>query len=63
MFEPKIKIDRALYNQARIIADAAGYSSVDEFLIHIIEREVAKFEDSDSQEEIKKRMQGLGYIS
>ena len=42
----------------------AGYSSPEEFVHHVLEREIAKFEqDGDSEEEIRKRMQGLGYIS
>jgi hypothetical protein len=30
---------------------------------HALENELAKLEDADSEEEIKKRLQGLGYIS
>ena len=38
-------------------------SSVDEFVTHVIEKELAKFEGSDSEEDIKKKLKGLGYIS
>ena len=42
----------------------AGYSSPEEFVHHVLEREIAKFEKGGaSEEEIRKRMQGLGYIS
>jgi len=42
----------------------AGYSSPEEFVHHVLEREIAKFDkDGESAEEIRKRMQGLGYIS
>jgi hypothetical protein len=44
-------------------ADLAGYSSVDEFVTHALEKEIAHLEDADSPEEIKKRLKGLGYIS
>ena len=44
-------------------ADLAGYSSVDEFVTHVLEKELAKLEGSDSEEEIKKKLKGLGYIS
>lgn len=60
---PKIKIDKNLYERVKKIAELAGYSSVDEFIIHALEKELAKLEGADSDEEIKKRLQGLGYIS
>ena len=39
------------------------YSSVEAFVAHALEKEVARFADADSEEEIKKRLKGLGYIS
>jgi hypothetical protein len=63
MFEPKIKLDKALMARVKRFADLAGYSSADEFVIHVIEKELAKFEGSDSEEDIKKKLKGLGYIS
>jgi len=44
-------------------AKIAGYSSVEEFVTHALEKEVAKLEDAGSEEEIKERLKGLGYIS
>lgn len=63
MFGSKVKIDKALLEKARRYAELAGYSSVDEFVAHALEKELAKLEDADSDEEIKKRLKGLGYIS
>jgi len=63
MFGPKVKIDQALLDRAKVYAQMAGYSSVDEFVEHLLAREIAKLEESDSEEEIKKKLQGLGYIS
>lgn len=60
---PKIKLDKDLYERVRKFAEIAGYSSVDEFIIHALEKELSKLEGADSEEEIKKRLQGLGYIS
>jgi hypothetical protein len=40
-----------------------GYSSVEEFITHALEKELAVLEEADSEEEIRKRLQGLGYIS
>lgn len=63
MFGPKIKIDKELYRKVKMFAEMAGYSSVDEFVAHALEKEVAQLEDADSEEEIKKKLKGLGYIS
>ena len=63
MFGFGLKIDKALIARAKRVADLGGYSSVDEFVTHVLERELAKIEGSDSEEEIKKKMKGLGYIS
>jgi len=59
----KVKIDKALLDKITKYAEMSGYSSVDEFITHCLEKEVAKIEDADSEEEIKKKLKGLGYIS
>jgi len=63
MFGSKIKIDKELLNKVKHYSELAGYSSVDEFITHALEREIERLEESDSEEEIKKKLQGLGYIS
>lgn len=63
MFGSKVKIDKTVLEKASRYAQIAGYASVEEFINHIVEKEIAKFEDADSEEEIKKRLKGLGYIS
>lgn len=62
MFEPKVKIERNLYETLKRAAQVAGYSSVDEFIIHILEKTAAEVEQAQSEEEVRKRLQGLGYI-
>ncbi len=64
MFGPKIKIDRELYGKLKEIAGQRGYSSVDEFVTHILEREVSKGSGGvkGDEEEIKKKLEGLGYM-
>lgn len=57
-----IKLDKSLYERVKRCADAAGYSSPQEFVEHVIERELAQIEDGASDEEITKRLRGLGYI-
>jgi hypothetical protein len=54
---------RKLYRKVKMYTEIAGYSSVDEFVSHALEKEIAQFEDAGSEEEIKKRLKGLGYIS
>jgi metal-responsive CopG/Arc/MetJ family transcriptional regulator len=59
----KIKLDRDLLARVKRYADLAGYSSVEEFIRHALEKELAKLEGADSEEEIQRRLKGLGYIS
>jgi metal-responsive CopG/Arc/MetJ family transcriptional regulator len=59
----KIKLEKGLVDRVRRLAELAGYSSPEEFITHALEKELAKLEDADSEEEIKKRLKGLGYIS
>lgn len=63
MFGTRIRIDPALLEKARRHASAAGYSSVEEFVHHALEKEIARLEGPDSEEAIRKRLQGLGYLS
>lgn len=63
----KIKIEGELLDKAKQCADAAGYESIDEFVIHMLEKEVKKILTPEegrapSKDLIKKRLQGLGYI-
>jgi hypothetical protein len=59
----KIKLDRDLLVRVKKYSDIAGYSSPEEFITHALEKELVKLEDAGSEEEIKKRLKGLGYIS
>lgn len=60
----RIKLDKELIARIKKVADIAGYSSPEEFISHALEKELAKIEEGGaSEEEIKKRLKGLGYIS
>lgn len=59
----KIKLESELVARVKRYSDIAGYSSPEEFITHALEKELAKLEGADSEEEIKKRLRGLGYIS
>jgi metal-responsive CopG/Arc/MetJ family transcriptional regulator len=61
-FVPKIKIDDALYDRVKKVAETAGYASPDEFIIHIIERELGQVEAADDEKQVLERLRGLGYI-
>jgi hypothetical protein len=63
MFGSSIKLDKTLLAKARRYADLAGYSSVEEFITHVLEKEIAHLDTAGTDEEIKKRLKGLGYIS
>ena len=63
MFGSKVKIDKDLLDKVRKYSEIAGYASVEEFVTRALEKEIAQLEDADSEEEIKKRLKGLGYIS
>ena len=58
----KVKIDGKLYDRAKAAVEAAGYSSIDEFITHIIETELTKYESNDSDEKVADQLRGLGYI-
>jgi metal-responsive CopG/Arc/MetJ family transcriptional regulator len=62
MFGPKIKLDRDLYQRLARCAEAAGYSSTEEFIRHALEKAAAVLEEAETEEEIRKRLQGLGYL-
>lgn len=58
-----IKLDPDLYERAKEYAEKRGYSSVEEFVSHIIEGALATEKDDDPDKDMKDRLSGLGYIS
>jgi len=59
----KVKINKDLLEKAKTVAEERGYASVEEFINHLVEKEVTKLDSANEQDEVKKRLQGLGYIS
>lgn len=59
---PKIKIDSSLYDRVRKVAELAGYSSPEEFVVHVIEKELSMLESAGSDEQVTERLRGLGYL-
>ncbi|WP_337286669.1 hypothetical protein [Candidatus Methylomirabilis sp.] len=64
MFGSKIKLDEDLFRRCKSHAEAAGYSSVEEFVHHVLEGALKKVKHSppDEEEKILDRLKGLGYI-
>lgn len=60
----KIKIDDELWDRIKKVSAMAGYAAPEEFVTHVVEKELSAIEGgTEDEEEIKKRLQGLGYIS
>ena len=59
----RITIDKALLIKVKRYAELSGYSSAEEFITHALEKEIAHLEAAATEEEVKKRLKGLGYLS
>jgi metal-responsive CopG/Arc/MetJ family transcriptional regulator len=59
---PKIKIDKDLYERINTYIKSAGYSSIEEFIQHCIEKELNEKTQTDDEQTIKNRLKGLGYF-
>jgi hypothetical protein len=66
MLGNRIKLDDDLFEKIKKCSQMAGYSSPDEFVVHVLEKEVTAIlgtgEDADDEEAVRKRLKGLGYI-
>jgi hypothetical protein len=58
-----VKIDKDLHARLTKVADVAGYATVDEFVAHVLEKEMVHFDDSKDDDAIRAKLKGLGYIS
>lgn len=63
----KVKIEGELFEKVKQCSEICGYDSVDQFVIHMLEKEIKKVLPPDengapSRDVVKKRLQGLGYI-
>jgi hypothetical protein len=57
-----IKLNKSIWERARRAADAAGYSSIEEFVEHAVEKELARHEESPSNDDLVRKLKGLGYL-
>lgn len=61
----KIRVDDGFMDRLKSVASAGEYSSVEEFVLHVLEREMDRLSpgQGESEESIRKKLEGLGYIS
>jgi len=60
--QPTVKFQKELWDRVKRCAGLAGYSSPEEFVQHIVERELARLEDAETDEQILNKLKGLGYL-
>ena len=58
----KINVDQGLLDRAKKAADAAGYSSVEEFVAHCVENELKRLKVDEAEDQVSNQLRGLGYI-
>ncbi len=57
-----MKLNGSLCERAKAAAARAGYSSLEEFIEHAIEKELAKHEEGEAKEDVARKLKGLGYL-
>ncbi len=62
MFGKKVKLSKEAYEKAEAIAEVKGYSSINELIEHLINKEFDEIRESGDEDTIEK-LKGLGYIS
>lgn len=58
----KIDLGESLAERAKAAAVKAGYSSVEEFVRHAVEKELADIEEALDKEAVRAQLKGLGYL-
>jgi hypothetical protein len=57
-----VKLSKSLCDRARLVVEKVGYSSLEEFIEHAMERDLGRLEQADSREDLIKKLKGLGYL-
>ena len=60
MFSPKIKLAPELHRRAEEQASKLGYSSLTEYVTHLLERELGQA--TEDEQAVADRLKGLGYL-
>jgi hypothetical protein len=58
----KVKIETGLFERAKRAAEAAGYSSVEEFIANCIEKEIQRLKIEKEEGQVSDQLRGLGYL-
>jgi hypothetical protein len=58
----KVILDKVLYERLGRVAAQAGYASVQDFVVHVLEQQVRHLEEAKDEALLRKRLEGLGYI-
>jgi hypothetical protein len=62
MEQPKIELDENLWLRVVKSAECQGYSSPQQFIVEVLERELAKAPESVSDQDVTRKMEQLGYL-
>jgi len=64
MFGSKVKIEPHLLERCRVQAEKEGYSSVEEYVGHVLEKALRAAEEKSAGDDrkVEERLKGLGYI-
>jgi hypothetical protein len=57
-----IRIDKRLYEGLAAVAQREGYASVDELILHVLERKVVSIDDDLDADRAERQLRGLGYL-
>ena len=57
-----VKLKKTICDRARLVAEKAGYSSLEEFIEHALEKDLARLEEAESKEDLIQKLKGLGYL-
>lgn len=58
----KVDLGRPLYDRARVAAEKAGYSSLEELVRHAVGKELERLEEAEAKEAVTQQLRGLGYL-
>jgi len=58
-----IKIPDALHERLKALAKEKGYSSVEEMILHVLEKTVDNASHDKDTESVKRQLKGLGYFN
>ncbi len=58
----KVKIDPGLYDRAKSAAQAAGYSSPEEFIADCIEKGIQRLKIQEQESLVSNQLRVLGYL-